>query len=147
VSVAIGTARPHDEPAILALLNASGLPLDGAADCLSSAFVAREGERIVGVAALEIYADGGLLRSMAVASSARGRGIGQALTTAVLDLAAIQDLPAVYLLTTTAEGFFPKFGFVPVSRDDVPAGVQQSIEFRSACPSSAVVMRRTMDRR
>jgi amino-acid N-acetyltransferase len=103
--------------------------------------VARDGDRIVGVAALEIYSDGGLLRSVAVDASARGRGLGQRLTTAALELAGMVDLPAVYLLTTTAEQFFPKWGFVQIPRTDVPAGVQQSIEFQSACPSTAIVMR------
>ena len=54
------------------------------------------------------------------------------------------DLPDVYLLTTTAEQFFPKWGFVQIPRDDVPAGVQQSVEFQSACPSTAIVMRATL---
>ena len=51
---------------------------------------------------------------------------------------AIQD---VFLLTTTAEGFFPRFGFERIQRSDVPSSVQTSVEFRSACPASAVVMR------
>ena len=51
-------------------------------------------------------------------------------------------MPSIYLLTTTAERYFPKFGFEPVARADVPATVQTSIEFTSACPSSATVMRK-----
>jgi len=47
-------------------------------------------------------------------------------------------------LTTTAEGFFPKFGFERIPRADVPARVQESVEFVSACPASAVVMRNTL---
>lgn len=49
-------------------------------------------------------------------------------------------MPAVYLLTTSAESYFPKFGFVRVTREHVPASVKESIEFRSACPASAIVM-------
>jgi amino-acid N-acetyltransferase len=51
----------------------------------------------------------------------------------------------VYLLTTTAESYFPKFGFVQTTREVVPTAVQQSVEFRSACPASAVVMRKTLN--
>jgi hypothetical protein len=48
------------------------------------------------------------------------------------------------LLTTTAERFFPKFGFESIARTDVPATVQASIEFTSACPTSAAVMRKQL---
>ena len=50
----------------------------------------------------------------------------------------------VFLLTTTAEGFFPKFGFALIQRNDVPRSVQSSVEFHSACPASAVVMRKVL---
>ena len=40
---------------------------------------------------------------------------------------------------------FTRFGFVQTTRDVVPTGVQQSIEFRSACPASAVVMRKALN--
>jgi amino-acid N-acetyltransferase len=50
----------------------------------------------------------------------------------------------VFLLTTTAERFFPKFGFEQIDREQVPASVQQSVEFQSACPASAIVMRKLL---
>jgi hypothetical protein len=34
-----------------------------------------------------------------------------------------------------------------IARDDVPASVQASIEFQSACPASAIVMRKRLDTR
>jgi amino-acid N-acetyltransferase len=55
--------------------------------------------------------------------------------------AGIQD---VYLLTTTAEHYFPRFGFSCVSREEVGAEVRASVEFQEACPSSAVVMRKSL---
>ena len=54
------------------------------------------------------------------------------------------EAPQAFLLTTTAERFFPKFGFERIERTDVPASLQASIEFRSACPSSAIVMRKAL---
>ena len=42
--------------------------------------------------------------------------------------------------------FFPKFGFEQIARADVPASVQASVEFQSACPASAVVMRKRLAR-
>lgn len=146
VQVRIERATDADAPSIIALLSASGLPIDGLVDHLDTAIVARRGQDLVGCAALEIYSDGALLRSVAVAAGARGTGLGQALTGAALRLADDLGMPAVYLLTTTAEGFFPRFGFSVVRRSDVPAGVQQSVEFRTACCASAIVMRKTADR-
>jgi len=125
---------------IVALVSQAGLPIDGLADHLHTAVVASRGERVVACAALEIYPDGALLRSVAVAPEARGEGLGQQIVRAALDLARQEGTAAVYLLTTTAEGFFPRFGFRRVSRDDVPEGVRTSIEFRSACPASATAM-------
>ena len=45
------------------------------------------------------------------------------------------------LLTSTADGWFPRFGFERISRDAAPASLHASEEFRGACPASAVVMR------
>jgi amino-acid N-acetyltransferase len=107
---------------------------------LNAAFVARDAAAIVGCSVLETYVDGALLRSVVVAPKARGRGVGQRLTEAAVTLAQSVGMPAIYLLTTSAESYFPKFGFVPMAREQVPASVKQSIEFRSACPASAIVM-------
>jgi amino-acid N-acetyltransferase len=129
---------------ITSLLERCHLPLAGVADHLETMLVAKDGDRIVGTAGLELYADGALLRSVAVDPSEQGRGLGQALTDAALRLADAQGRGAVFLLTTTAERFFPKFGFEIVTRDEVPASVRASVEFQSACPASAIVMRRRL---
>jgi amino-acid N-acetyltransferase len=63
---------------------------------------------------------------------------------AALRLAQDLEMPAIYLLTTTAERYFPKFGFERIARDDVPATVRTSVEFTSACPSSAAVFRKRL---
>lgn len=140
----IERARPGDLEEILALLAASQLPLAGLHDHLATTLVARDGARIVGSAALERYADGVLLRSVAVLAECRGRRHGRDLTEAAIRLAHACRTPAIYLLTTTAEDYFRQYGFQSISRDDVPATVQASVEFRSACPASATVMRKTM---
>lgn len=95
---------------------------------------------MVGCAALELYGDAALLRSLAVTPSQRGHGLGQRLTQVALDLARQCGVSAVYLLTETAADFFPRFGFQPIPRDAVPPSVQLSIEFTEACPVSAQVM-------
>jgi amino-acid N-acetyltransferase len=140
----IERAQAADAPAILALLEQNHLPLDGLTDHIASTLVARQDGHIVGSAALEAYADGVLLRSVAVAPQLQHQGVGGELTRAALRLASEMHAPAVYLLTTTAERYFSKVGFERITRADVPQSVQRSVEFTSACPSSAVVMRRAL---
>ena len=140
----VEAATAHDADAVLALLRDNALPNDGLADHWASTIVAGMDGTIVGSAALEIYGEGALLRSVAVAPAWHRRGVGHDLTAAALQMAGERRLPAVYLLTTTAEQFFPKFGFERIERADVPTSVQASVEFTSACPSSATVMRKIL---
>jgi amino-acid N-acetyltransferase len=142
VGVLIEPARQSDQAAILRLVAECGLPVDGLVDHLDTAIVARVDNCVVGCAALEVYPDGALLRSVAVAPAHRGNGIGHRLAQSALGTARQAGASSVYLLTTTAEQFFPRFGFSRVAREDVPAGVLRSVEFQSACPTSATVMRR-----
>jgi amino-acid N-acetyltransferase len=142
--ITVERAEAADVPGILALLEDRHLPIDRLTDHVATALVARQNGRIVGSAALEVYADGVLLRSVAVARLVQHQGLGRRLTDAALRLASDLHAPAVYLLTTTAERYFPKFGFERITRADVPQSVQGSVEFTAACPSSAVVMRRTL---
>jgi amino-acid N-acetyltransferase len=102
--------------------------------------VARRSAQVIGCAGLELYSESALLRSVAVALPVRGTGLGQALTWAALDLARGRGARRVYLLTETAEGFFPKFGFAPVERGAVDPAVLASEEFKTLCPVSAVAM-------
>jgi amino-acid N-acetyltransferase len=142
---AIGTPtlRPaHDEDlgAVEQLLTASGLPADGVAGALCTFIVAESERRIVGVVGLEICCEHALLRSTAVAPEWRDRGLGRQLVERIIAEAESRNIRALYLLTTTAERYFPSFGFVKTTRDAVPEPVRQTAEFVSACPASATVM-------
>lgn len=140
----IEQARPEDLDNVLGLLAENHLPLDGLREHLATTLVARRDGRIVGSAALEMYPDGALLQSVAVAPTFQRHHLGHELTEAAIRLARERDMPAIYLLTTTAAQYFPKFGFERITRADVPATVQRSVEFTSACPSSATVMRKRL---
>jgi len=140
----IERARPEDIDDVLSLLQENHLPTAGLRDHLATALVARHDGRVVGSAALEVYREGALLRSIAVAPHLHGRGLGRRLTDAAIRLGTELRVSALYLLTTTAERYFPKFGFERITRAEVPASVQTSIEFTSACPSSATVMRKPL---
>ena len=145
MTVHIERAVDADRPSILQLLRDAGLPVDGVVEHLNTAFVAHDGAVIVGCAALEVYREGALLRSVVVAPAARGRGLGQRLARAAVRLAQSIGTPAVYLLTTTADSYFRRLGFATTTREHVPESVKQSIEFRSVCPASAIVMRKALN--
>ncbi len=140
MSFSIEPAQPTDLAAILDLLASHRLPQAEVERHLATALVAREGGRVAGCAVLEPYDDVGLLRSVAVAQSLRGLGVGIRLTEAAVALAQARGIKTLYLLTETAAGFFPRFGFRPVARDEVAPAVRQSIEFTRACPASALAM-------
>lgn len=137
-------AEPSDLPAVRRLLETHHLPLDGVDEHVETMVVARRGREVVGAAAVELYEDGALLRSVVVSPAVQGQGLGHRLSEAALSLARDRGTRTAFLLTTTAEQFFPKLGFERIAREDVPASVQTSIEFRAACPASAAVMRKQL---
>jgi len=140
----IRPAQSGDLVAVRQLLEAGHLPLDGVEAHVQTMVVATRGDQVVGAAAVEVYAGGALLRSLVVSPEAQGQRLGHRLTEAALDLATRRGAEMAFLLTTTAEGFFPRLGFEPIPRADVPASVQASVEFQSACPVSATVMRKRL---
>ncbi|MEP7066926.1 MAG: arsenic resistance N-acetyltransferase ArsN2 [Gemmatimonadota bacterium] len=139
-SATLRPARDEDLQAIEALLVASDLPVVGVADSLCSFIVAESDGRIVGVVGLELCREHALLRSTAVAPDWRDRGLGRQLVERIIAEAESRNIHALYLLTTTAERYFPSFGFVKTTRESVPEAVRGTEEFVSACPASATVM-------
>jgi amino-acid N-acetyltransferase len=141
MTVDVERATHDDLSAIERLLIANQLPIDGVRQCLETALIVRDNGRVIACAAFERYPSGALLRSVAVDKAYRGHGLGQRLTGAALTLARERGAQAAYLLTTTAAGFFPRFGFETIDREEVPADVRTSVEFTSACPATARAMR------
>jgi amino-acid N-acetyltransferase len=135
------SAAEADLMKIEILLTENDLPIVGVRDALCSFIVAEHAGDIVGVVGLEsCCAQYALLRSTAVAQPWRGRGLGRRLVERAVSEAESKGVEALYLLTTTAERYFPSFGFSTVTRDVVPAEVRATAEFQSACPASATVM-------
>ena len=138
----IRNATSRDLSAVEDLLAANELPLDGVRDNFDSFVVAVDGDTIVGAVGLEKFDSAALLRSAVVHAEARGSGVGQRLVEQILERAEQSGIDEVYLLTTTAEDYFPRFGFTRTTRASVPEAVKASAEFRGACPDTAVVMER-----
>jgi amino-acid N-acetyltransferase len=137
-------ATAHDLANIETLLSQSNLPLEGVSGCIEKFFVAEAGGAIVGSIGMETYERIGLLRSAAVSKPLQGRGIGRHLVERLLADAEQQGITTMYLLTMTAEGYFPSFGFEKVDRSTVPPALQASAELQDACPASAIVMKKEL---
>lgn len=126
---------------VLPLLAECALPV---ADISASAplrfFGVRDGDVLVAVVGLELYPPFGLLRSLAVAPTSRGCGLARKLVTFVESFAAAQGIESLFLLTTTAEGFLLRLGYLPASRSAAPPVIQATSQFSGLCPSSSAFL-------
>ena len=75
-------------------------------------WLASDADCVLGLVMLSPHSKGGHLENLAVAPSARGRGIGHQLVQALLQVVC-HDGPAMVSLTTRIPRFFSPFGFQP----------------------------------
>lgn len=150
-AASIRQATGGDLPAIERLLTEADLPTAGvaeiinerAADFFVAESIAAPGE-LVAVAGLEVCCNDALLRSVAVNPEWRSHGLGRELVRRIVCQAEERGIRALYLLTMTAEHYFPRFGFERIERSAVPPEIAETLEFKSACPATAVAMKRTV---
>jgi len=138
-------ARAHDLEQALELLRREDLPEKGVVEHFGHFHVVRDDGRVVGLSGLEVHGPDGLLRSVAVETAYRGQGLAASLVEASLGLARRVGLRSVYLLTTTASGYFRRHGFADCPREEAPGGIRESWEFRVGCPTTSVLMKKTVD--
>lgn len=142
VTIRLSRAADDDLPAVQALLDDAALPTAGLMEVPTSLFVLRDGDEMVGAAALERHGGDGLVRSVVVAAGRRGAGLGRLLVDAVEDEAAVLGLATLYLLTETAAPFFARRGYAAMDRGSAPAAVAAAVEWSVACGDTAVAMRK-----
>ena len=97
-------AQAEDLPLVHSLLERSGLPQEGLDTSLETLIVARKAEQVIGCAALEVYGNVSLLRSVAVDPAHRSKGLGQQMVEMQLAQARRRGIQEVYLLTETDAG-------------------------------------------
>ena len=130
-----------DESSVKQLLSESNLPTaDITAQHLTHFFGCGHGPGLEGVVGLELYGDVALLRSLAVAPGQRGSGLGSRLVAHAERHAQDQGVKSLYLLTTTAEAFFLRHGYVRIPRDEAPTAINGTKEFSGICPVSSAFM-------
>ena len=125
------------------LLQKGNLPFEDINDHVSI-YALTENETIIGTIGLEHDETTALLRSLSVETTERAKGHGENLVQFIEKEALAKGIHTIYLLTTTAANFFGKRGYVTISRSEVPAFIQQTSEFTSVCPSSAIVMKKQL---
>lgn len=144
MSIQIDNARPEEKESVVSLLKEADLLTEDLPDGLRNFLLAKQDGALIGVAGLELFGSVGLLRSVAVSPNYQGNGIAGRLVAQLLSDADKQGLQEVYLITTTADHYFDRYGFAPVNREQVPGAIQQTKQFNGLCPSSAVVMKRNL---
>lgn len=126
------------------LLAANGLPSKDIRSGSAQFYVAATGGGVVGAGGLELYGDGGLLRSVVVRESEQGEGIGTAICAGLEEIARAEGVEVLYLLTTTAVDFFTDCGYGEVERADAPPAIRGTTQFEDLCPATAVCMRKRL---
>lgn len=134
-------AREGDLEAVLALIAAGKLPVEGVREAFGNFVVAEGRGAPVGAVGMEVYGRYALLRSAIVEPGWQGYGVGRALVAELISRARTRSVDAVYLLTTTAENYFPSFGFQRIDRAEIPKELMESAELQGACPNTAVLMK------
>ena len=120
-------AAAADLPAILELLRGHHLPDAGVADHFEHFILEFADGRLIGCAGLELRGSAALLRSVVVNADQRSSGLGAQLVRAQLEAARGLHVISVSLLSTTAEMYFPRCGFLVAPRSKLPAELNNSL--------------------
>lgn len=133
-------AGPKELAVVTRFLTENNLPVSDLMEDNITLYLAFESQDLVATIGLEKYGSTGLLRSLAVKETFRNQQLADKMIKGLLKVCESENIREIYLLTTTAEKYFIRKGFLPVEREVVPAVIKQTREFRDICPSSAVIM-------
>jgi amino-acid N-acetyltransferase len=132
-------------PEVEALLVEAGLPVSDLSAVPDLGLLGiREHGRFTGVIGLEVHGHHGLLRSLAVSPACRNAGLGRALVSSAESWAAGRGVDTLYLLTTTAAGFFERLGYETLPRTEAPESIRSTHQFSQLCPTSSTFMRKAL---
>lgn len=130
---------------VVKLLERAQLPTEDLSTAKDLSFWLLEDREVpVGVIGLERFDGTALLRSLAVAQTHQRCGLGRSLVTHIEREAYALRINSLALLTQTAERFFYELGYAVAARTSLPEAIQQSGQFRTLCPASAVCMTKVL---
>lgn len=140
-------ASVEDETKIKEVLTAGGLHHQDITPSHLQHFLVLKDDRsstLTGVVGLELKNNNALLRSLAVIEPHRGKGLATQLLREIEKYARSNQVDTLYLLTLTAERFFAKRGYRKTDRTSAPPAIQETAEFKSLCPATAVCMKKQL---
>ena len=141
IACKIRNARIEDHADIRSLLSAVGLPTQDLSNERFEHFIVCMADDVVaGVVGLEHYGSSALVRSLAVAEPYRSKGIAVKLLLKIERHARQMGVTMLFTMTTTAQRYLEKQGFVVIERSEVPEDVRGSTQFRQLCPETAVCL-------
>jgi amino-acid N-acetyltransferase len=127
--------------AATALLKASDLPTADLTDGrMKHFFYSGPAAAPTALVGFEFCGPNALLRSLVVAPAHRSNGLGAALVQHAENFARAKGAESMYLLTTTAESFFKRRGYVEADRETAPEEVRATREFSGICPESSAFL-------
>lgn len=125
-----------DDADLIATLRGAGLPEPGA----GRYFRADHYGAVIGYVGLEGEGRDLLLRSLVVLADQKARGLGSRVLAAAETAGGDLGAARLHLLTTTAERFFTRHGFVVADRGSAPPAIRRTREFADVCPASAAYL-------
>ncbi len=125
----------------LRLLESTGLPSsDLTEEMFEHFFFVGPATAPIALIGLEMFGEHALLRSLVVAPSDRSNGTGSALLNHAETYSRVRGVRRLFLLTTTADRFFARRGYVRMAREEVPVAISTTREFAKICPASSILM-------
>lgn len=137
-------ATADDFAAIVRLLGEASLTANDLNPAQTSSFLLLcDADEILACGAVERFDDrAGLVRSLAVRPSHRGRGLATRIMHSLETHARYRGIRELFLLTHDAPGFFARLHFERCERTTAPEPMRRSPQFIELCPSTAVCMRK-----
>lgn len=136
----IRKANQNDYRAIIHLLLSNQLPSSDIHASHVELFVGVHHQELIATIGIETYDSVALVRSLCVKEAFRSQHIAEAMLQYLFQHCQDENIQSLYLLTTTAEHYFKRYGFETIERACVPMAIQQTQEYSSLCPSSALTL-------
>jgi amino-acid N-acetyltransferase len=139
--LAVAQATAAELPVIAAALAEAGLTIADLGLPNRRLYCLRDRDgAVVALSGLEVYAVDALLRSVLVVPTRRRHGLGRTIVALTMDEAAALGARRIFLLTTDAQPFFERLGFVAIARKQAPPAIAATAEFERLCPATATCM-------
>lgn len=138
--VAFRVATAADAARVAELLGETGVHSVGVGPGISAFVIADSPAGPIATIALEIFGGDALIGSVCVHPSWRAQGVGTALVEHVLTEAAMEAVDSVYVLSSSVDRFFARFGFVRISWSEMPFTITRALSQRGAAVPGATAM-------